>query len=462
MVTPAAAVGSLAHLPEGGREALARHYICAAEFTLALSAESSALRSRLEAAREREAELLGKRRGLKASFALGAGLQAGANLLRGAEADLAPKLELDAGVAYRYDEVAVLRASSALAAARRRAAQQARADSLAALLAFSKLRAAKLLFEQAHGSAAAAEELSLSAEASAALAHGGAGGLAAAPSEVQLDLRELALAAARSRFAAAGREGGVSDATEELAALGIEAPPPGAPLMVVEDGGCGAPPHSLAAASPPALPEPHPYRSAERELLALSVSVAEARLRRAAHAPLSDLAVTALYNRGGGRVTAVVGLTGGRPGASVAARWRDVNAHNWSVALNATIRVDEGTGSDLAAAAKELAAAKAALERFDAELPLRHQLAVTTLSGAWWQLTFAAEAREIARLRLGAAEGEREVNRAAGVYERALATFERDYQAYLRALERYLGAFDLTWMDLLAGATSEPRVSPAR
>lgn len=483
-------------------------FVCTADLELALAAGSpEAIQRRAEVSR-REGELRLAELGLSTVLSVTSGVNVGANLLREEAAAWDTTLQLDAAVGYRYDEVAVVRARTALTTARKREAEQRRADVLNALIQLSRLRAAQRQWTQAEGSATEAESLAASVRRSAIAAQAAALGSASGPSpaateqgpepatdsaparvagsapdlasdlayvptpelghvlppdlapdlppDLVLNIRELDLAAARARATATGRAGETATALAELERLGVPLPAVKAHADRMTHTGpvaCLAPAAgTMNRAGGPALPQPEPGLMAERLLLVHAADLAAARNRRATLGPLRDLSLTAHYQEGGARVRAEVELDGGRPGAGVDLRLRPAAAHNWGVGLAATIRLDDTMGPALAAAAAELEAAQAALAEFDNELPARVTAQTATVGSAWLQLAFAVEAVNIAaeRLQLAVSEGapEKDVARAEQVLSRSVDALEREYQAYLRALGRYLAEFGMAWSDL--------------
>jgi hypothetical protein len=114
----------------------------------------------------------------------------------------------------------------------------------------------------------------------------------------------------------------------------------------------------------------------------------------------------------------------------------------------ASIRLDDTMGAALEAARQQMEAAQAAVRQFDEEFPARAAAGVAAAESAWLQLVFALEAVSIAQGRLALAIDEREVARSEQVLSRSLDALEREYQAYLRALGRYLTEFELPWRQL--------------
>jgi len=475
-------------------------FVCTADLELALAAGSpEGVQRRAEVSR-REGELRLAELGLSTVLSVTSGVDVGANLLREEAAAWDTTLQLDAALGYRYDEVAVVRARTALTTARKREAEQRRADVLNALIQLSRLRAAQRQWTQAEGSATEAESLAASVRRSAITTQAAALGSASGPSpaaaeqgpepatdsapagppgsapdlafvpapeldhvlppdlppDLALNIRELDLAAARARATATGRAGEAATALAELERLGVPLPAVKAHADRITHTGpvaCLAPAAgTMNRAGGPALPQPEPGLMAERLLLVHATDLAAARNRRATLGPLRDLSLTAHYQEGGARVRAEVELDGGRPGAGVDLRLRPAAAHSWGVGLAATIRLDDTMGPALAAAAAELEAAQAALAEFDTQLPARVTAQTAAVGSAWLQLAFAVEAVSIAaeRMQLAVSEGapEKDVARAEQVLSRSVDALEREYQAYLRALGRYLAEFDMAWSDL--------------
>lgn len=433
-------------------------YVCASDLELALRATSADLASRGADVARREGELRLAELGISTVLSMSTDLEVGANLLRDAQAQWSTGLQVDASIGYRYDDVAIVRAQTALTTAQRRQADQQRADVLNALVNLSRLRAAERLVVQTDASASEAETLAESVRRSAAAAHAATGepddpaAAAELAPDLALNIRELDLAAAKARAAAAGRGQDMAEAHAELNRLGLEpvtAAAGGLPARQPGPVAClpaGEVPLSRAAG--PTLPQPTLLGSFDRALLQHAVDLAAAQHRRAALAPLRDLSMTAHYQEGGARVLAEVELDGGRPAAGVNLRLREAAAQNWGVGVSARIRLDDTMGAALAAAAAQEQTARTALSEFDAAFPTRVAAEVATVGSAWLQLAFAAEAVGIARERARLALDDREAARAEQVLGRAVEALEREYQAYLRVLGRYLAAFDLPWSSL--------------
>lgn len=451
-------------------------YVCVYDLSLAVRATSPELAARSAEVARREGELRLAELGVSTVITVTTGVDVGQNLLRDQEARWATNLQMDAGLGYRYDEVAIVRARNALTTAQKREADQQRADVLSALISLSRLRAAERQSAQTDATAAEAESLAASVRQSAATAQaawaeaaGGAVGadpeLGAAsdpPSTLEdaldpdlaLNIRELDLAAARARATAYGRAEEADAARAELARLGIEPPGPyvlGSPLTRTGPVACLVPTQvPVNRAGGPALPQPTLHTATERRLLEHATDLAAALHRRATFGPLRDFSMTAHYQEGGARVLAELELDGGRPAAGVNVRVREAAAHNWGVGVAATIRLDDSMGAALASAAEQLDTAQAALSSFDESLQARVLAEVATVESAWLQLAFAAEAVSIAEGRLALATEERDRTRAEQVLSRATDALEREYQTYLRAVSRYLAEFDLPWSSLLA------------
>ncbi|MFA5594518.1 MAG: hypothetical protein WDA15_04455 [Trueperaceae bacterium] len=435
-------------------------YVCAYDLTLAARAASPELAARSAEVARREGELRLAELGVSSVLTVTTGVDVSQNLLRDDEARWDTSLQMDAGLGYRYDEVAIVRARTALTTALKREADQRRADVLSALINLSRLRAAERLSAQTDAVAVEAESLAASVRQSAATAQaawaetGVATDLEANPeTDLALNIRELDLAAARARATAHGRAEEASAARTELARLGIEPPGPyvfGSPLTSTGPAACLVPAEGpVNRAGGPDLPRPNPHTATERHLLEHAADLAAALHRRATFGPLRDFSMTAHYQEGGARVLAELELDGGRPAAGVNLRLREAAAHNWGVGVAATIRLDDSMGAALTSAAEQLETARAALAAFDATLTTRVLTEVTTAETAWLQLAFAAEAVSIAEGRLALATEEREHTRAEQVLSRAIDALEREYQAYLRAVNRYLAEFDLPWSSLL-------------
>lgn len=455
-------------------------YICTHDLELALGASSPELALRSAEVTRREGELRLAELGLSTLVTVTTGVDVGANLLRDEDPAWGTSLQMDAGLGYRYDEIAIIRARSALTTAQKREADQKRADVLAALLSLSRLRAAERLTAQTDATAAEAERLAASVRQSAITAEAASAGtemqhdtsgdpdaglgpdFAAdiaqdlAP-DLVLNIRELDLAAAKARATASGRADDLAEALAELARLGVE---PTAALqfgalassLVAGDGPAAcldveATP--LQRAEGPHLPTPSGHGSAERELLRHASDLTAAQSRRAALGPLRDLSMTAHYQEGGARVLAELELDGGRPAAGVNVRLRDTASHNWGVGVSATIRLDDSMGAALASAITQREAAQAALNEFDAAFPQRLANSQVVVESAWLQLAFAVEAVSIAGGRLELAATEHDVTRAEQVLSRSVDALEREYQTYLRALGRFLTEFDVPWSALV-------------
>lgn len=422
-------------------------YVCTADLLVALGATSRDLETRRTEVRRREGELRLAVLGLSAMASMTAEADLGANLLREADPSWATGLQLDAGLSYRHDAVAIARARANLVTAERRAATQKRSDVLSALLSLSRLRAAQRASANTDSSAAEAESLLNSVRESAADAFGD---WTEADADVLLNIRELDLAAARARATASGRADEAGEAQAELSRLGVAAA--ASRLLATSPGG---PAECLTAQAGPAfrtadlgLPQPVVGSSAERALLELAVRLATALHERAALAPLRELSMTAHYQEGGARILAEVDLAAGRPSAGLNFRVRDSNASNWGIGVSATIRIDDSMGDALAASRAQLAEAERALQEFDAAFPDSVRREAASVQASWLTLAFAVEALSIARARHELAVEQRDADRAAQTVTRAVDTLEREYQAYLRALARYLAAFDLEWGSL--------------
>lgn len=491
--SPAAADGSPAYRNAG---LMTPAYVCTQDLALALTASSAELASRRAEVVRRQGELRLVELGLSSMISVTSGVEVGANLQRSEEAAWSPSLQMDAGLRYRYDEVALIRARVALVTAIRRADAQQRADVLTALISLSRLRAADRLAAQTGHAASEAEALATSvresavrAYATSAEAHGAAvdeatetdrtsaalaatatgGALAeaalqsaaitAAAPDVALNIRELDLAAARARAAATGRQSDADAARAQLNRLGI---PPAA--AYAGTGHVGAAHHGPAGcltlehapmnrAGSPALPEPPALGGHARQLLLHALELATAQQRRASLGPVRDLSMTAHYQEGGARVLAELELDGGRPTAGVNVRWRETAAHNWGVGVTATIRLDDSMGATLESARAQVASAQTEILAFDGAFDSLVTAELAAVGTAWLQLAFAVEAVSIARGRLALAVEERDVTRSEQVLNRSIDALEREYQAYLRALARYLDQFDLPWHALMATET---------
>ena len=435
-------------------------YVCAHDLTLALRAASPELALRTAEVARREGELRLAELGLATAVTVSTGVELGANLAREQEPSWSPALQMDADLHYRYDEVAIARARAALATAVRREAAQQRADVLSALVSLSRLRAAQRLAAQTDLTAAEAESLAASVRQSAASAYPAPAGAdpgtepGTTPPDLALNIRELDLAAARARATAAGRAADTAEALAELQRLGVTA------SNLFEAGGAQQtqgpadcltlPDAPLGRALGPELPQPDSRRAAERHSLLLAVDLTAAQHSRAALGPLRDLSLSAHYQEGGARILAELELDGGRPAAGLNVRWRQSTAHNWGVGVAASIRLDDAMGAALETARQQMEAAQAAVRQFDEQFPARVAAQVGAAEAAWLQLLFALEAVSIARERLALATDEREVARTQQVLGRSLDALEREYQAYLRALGRYLNEFELPWRQLAA------------
>lgn len=433
-----------------GAAALTPAYLCAQDLELALQARSPATAVRQAEVRRRQEDLRLAELGLSLLLTVEPGAVLGANLKKDEPAALRPTFEADASLGYRRDEVAVARARLALDSAQRRQVTQARADGLQALISLSRLRAAQGLYAQADANAVEAEELAASVQQSAAIAEEQSETPnRGEPDEgVQLDVRELQLAAARARATADDRLADVAAARTELNRLQVALPDslPVAtawgPLACLQLG------NGLAQAPPPQLAPAQEAAEQRLERLRLEEQLAAALHQRAALAPLRDLTLLARYQEGGTRLTTQLELAGGRPGAGVALRWRNTDVNAWSVELAATLRLDDSMGRELAAAQQALLEAQRALKEHESELAGIIQAEERAARGAWRDLAFAAEAVAIATARSERAEGERQITRAQQVLARSQDALEREYQAYVRALARYLAAFDLPWSAL--------------
>lgn len=433
-------------------------YICVHDLTLALQAASPELALRTAEVARREGELRLAELGLASVVTVSTELELGANLARDPEPAWSPTLQMDAGLNYRYDAVAIARARVALATAVRREAAQQRADVLEALLSLSQLRAAQRLAAQTDTTAAEAESLAASVKQSAATAYPAQAGADSGaepnttPPDLALNIRELDLAAARARATAAGRAADTAGALAALQRLGVTASDlfevSGAQRTAGPAECLTLPAAPLGRALGPELPQPQAHSAAERHSLLLTVDLTAAQHTRAALGPLRDLSLSAHYQEGGARILAEVELDGGRPAAGVNVRWRQSSAYNWGVGVAASIRLDDTMGAALEAARQQMEAAQAAVRQFDEEFPARAAAGVAAAESAWLQLVFALEAVSIAQGRLALAIDEREVARSEQVLSRSLDALEREYQAYLRALGRYLNEFELPWRQL--------------
>lgn len=452
-------------------------YVCAFDLSLALRAASPELTARNAEVARREGELRLAELGVSTVLTVTTGVAVGQNLLRDQAARWDTSLQMDAGLGYRYDEVAIVRARNALTTASKRADDQQRADVLSALISLSRLRAAERLSAQTDAAAVEAESLAASVRQSAAAAQTAWAETDVTPGQeanpestpeadqaanqapdlapdLALNIRELDLAAARARATAYGRAEEANAARAELARLGIEPPGPyvlGSPLTHTGPAACLVPAEApVDRTGGPDLPRPGPHTTTERRLLEHAADLAAALHRRATFGPLRDFSMTAHYQEGGARVLAELELDGGRPAAGVNLRLREAAAHNWGVGVAATIRLDDSMGAALTSATEQLESAQAALAAFDASLNARVLTEVATVETAWLQLAFAAEAVSIAEGRLALATEERDRTRAEQVLSRAIDALEREYQAYLRAVGRYLAEFDLPWSSLSA------------
>lgn len=424
-------------------------YVCVPDLRVALPASSRDLAQRQADVTRRQEELRLAQMGLSAFASVTAGADLGANLARSTDTTWATTMHMDAGVSFRHDAVAVTRAQSNLLTAQRREDAQRRTDVLNALLSLSRLRAAERAAAQTHGTAAAAEGLAESVRQSAATAHGSVLG---ADADVLLNIRELDLAAARARATASGRTSDTLAALAELARLGVTAGSSGSKPDQEHQGPADCLRSSQGPAfraSGPLLPLPTATATVERQLLVLAVQLATAQYQRASLAPLRDLSMTAHYQEGGARLLAEIDLAAGRPSAGLNFRLRDTNAHNWGVGVSATIRLDNTLSDSLAAARAQVEAAEWSLHEFDMAFDETLSNETADVHTAWLSLAFAIEALSIAQERLRLAFEEREAERAAQTVSRSVDALEREYQTYLRALSRYLAAFDLSWETLL-------------
>ncbi len=443
-------------------------FVCTADLELALQAVSPEAAQRSAEVARREGELRLAELGLSTVLSVTSGVDVGSNLRREQPAEWAASLQMDAAASYRYDEVAVVRARTALTTALKREADQRRADVQNALIQLSRLRAAQRQWAQSDVTATEAESLAASVRRSVITAQG-VEGSSEPPTEhaplpaadlapdLVLDIRELDLAAARARATASGRAEEAAAAVAELERLGVPLPAITAHASRSADTGpvaCLAPAAgTMNRTDGPTLPQPALGGTAERLLLVHAADLAAAQSRRATLGPLHDLSLSGHYQQGGARVRAALELDGGRPAAGVDLRLRQSAAHDWGVGLSATIRLDDSTGAALTAAAVQLETAHAALDDFDAHLPERVAAQTAAVGSAWLQLAFAAEAVSIAAERLDLARSEsaaeRDIARAEQVLSRSVDALEREYQTYLRAVGRYLAEFDLPWSSVL-------------
>lgn len=409
------------------------------ELAHALHAVSDATWRRHDDFMRRELELSVARQGLSLGIGLRPSIGIGHDLdtAEGVDALDLIGYQVDASVGYRHDEVAVVRAEAALAAAGTRLAERRRDDVLEALVAMSRLRVAERAESAASAELADALAALARAEETAAREASSEGADAArAPEDAPdppLFLREARLAARRAEAALADARGAVDAQLAVLDALGV--------------GAAGEEPHAEQGCAPPALALPAADGAAAeraRAPLEIALRLAEAQLRRAALGPLRDLSLQAQYQEGGGRATAHVGLASGRPEAGLALRWRPTGTDGWSVRLGANIQLDEGLGRALAQAEEAVVAARADLSAFDARRPGEVAASLAALERAWLEVELLSEALQIALARRDSAEP-RTLLRDSQAVLRALDARERGLQAYYRAYAAHLGVVGADW-----------------
>ncbi len=192
------------------------------------------------------------------------------------------------------------------------------------------------------------------------------------------------------------------------------------------------------------------------ELDAAVAAAALARLR--VGGVLDDLALDVAYVRPEARLRASFDLDEGRPGAAIDATLRPAARTSWSVAVGATVRIDDRTAAALASARADADAAQATLAATRAEAPWALEAARRAALDAEADVGFAERALDLGRAalqeaverhRAAGADAETDaardradaaLARAAVGFDRERDAFYRAWNAYALAVERYLVA----------------------
>jgi hypothetical protein len=206
------------------------------------------------------------------------------------------------------------------------------------------------------------------------------------------------------------------------------------------------------------LPDARPDATPAVVRAELEVAIAAAALDRARiGGVLDDLALDVAYALPEARLRASLDLDEGRPGAAVDVALRSAARSSWSVAIGATLRIDDRTAAALAAARADLEAAQAARAAARAEAPWALEEARRAALDAEADVAFAERALDLGRVALeealerhrtavadavdGAARARADaaLARAALGFDRERDAFYRAWNAYALAVERYLG-----------------------
>ncbi|MFN2323818.1 MAG: TolC family protein, partial [Trueperaceae bacterium] len=207
------------------------------------------------------------------------------------------------------------------------------------------------------------------------------------------------------------------------------------------------------------LPDVAPDRTPAVVRAELDAAVASAALARVrVGGVLGDLALDVAYVLPEARLRASFDLDEGRPGAAIDAALRPATRSSWSVAVGATVRIDDRTASELASARADHEAAQAALAAARAEAPWALEAARRAALDAEADVGFAERALDLGRTALAEAverhrtavadtDAEAARDRADAALARAAVGFDRErdafyraWNAYTLAVERYLVA----------------------
>jgi hypothetical protein len=192
----------------------------------------------------------------------------------------------------------------------------------------------------------------------------------------------------------------------------------------------------------------------------LDLAIAEAAYARVrVGGVLDDLALDVAYVLPDLRLRATLDLDEGRPGAALDAALRPAARSSWSVAIGATVRIDERTAARLAAARAEHEAAEAALAAARSDAPWALEDARRAALDAEADVAFAERALDLGRAALaeavdrwrtavGAARdgtdpdargrADAALARTAIGFDRERDAFYRAWNGYTLAVERYL------------------------
>ena len=413
----------------------------------ALIAEAASVASDAPARRAAEAATQGALRGLSGWAQLRPGIA-----WRSRDPEPAAALTASAGVAWRYDAVAItsarLDAHRGDVAAHERSLRAVRGVT-SAYLALRRALIARDLAEAALPN----RRLAL-ARAEAAHLDGRAPRHQVDAAQLEMERAEAALERASRDLAAACRDAerlGIDGDAAERHHHAVLAPEP------LEGWRLEAPP----------LDTPHETllrRSLERDLAAARLE------RRGAWSVLDDVRVEASLVEQGARLRAGAALDQGRPHA-----WADVaytGARDaWSVGVSARLRIDDGWHAEFERAERALLEAEAALARSHAEAAWEASEAQRALADAERDVAFAERALAVGRAALrdlaaelgdaredlrtlrrsapddaaAVAAAEARVARFDDAYRRALLGHQRERDAFMRTWERYLREAERLW-----------------